>query len=209
MKQPPLKKNLYLSEITMNKIAIILSLLLLSACASKPTQLAVPDQIEYQNKAYQLAKWQDLDTVARYVYLSAPDTPEKWQSQIEVLLDRNMLNRSIEDRIELRERVYRSTDVVSFKLAPVQHEKTKKAQGLSGYVVYAPSATNPSWQVDVMRGQNIPQCGFVQFQYSQKVKNSRHLSREKVLRHLQKYLIANEVKTLDKMDWRWHCRHLT
>ena len=60
-----------------------------------------------------------------------------------------------------------------------------------------------------MRGQNIPQCGFVQFQYSQKVKNSRYLSREKVLRHLQKYLIANEVKTLDKMDWRWHCQPLT
>lgn len=202
------KKNWFLSEIMMNKILVILTALLLSACASKPSQLDVPAQIKYQNKTYQLTKGQDLDTVARYVYLSKPDTLAKWQSQIEVLLDRNAQQRSIKDRITLRERVYRNTEVKNFKLSPIRNAKTKKDEGLTGYVVYAPSETNPSWQVDVMMGREIPQCGFVQFQYSQKVKNSRRLSGEKVLQHLQKYLISKEMKALDKMNWQWHCQDL-
>ena len=204
MKRLQQKENLYLSEIMMNKIIVILTALLLAACASKPTQLDVPNQVKYQNKTYKLAGSQDLGTVARYVYLSTPDTLNKWQAQIEVLLDRNS-ERSIKDRIVLRERVYRNTEVKSFKLTPSKNEKTKKEEGLSGYVVYAPTETNPSWQVNVMRGQDIPQCGFVQFQYSQKVKNSRRLNGDKVLQHLQKYLIAKEMKALEKMPWQWHC----
>ena len=44
-----------------------------------------------------------MDTIARYVYLAEPDTLENWQSQIEVLLDRD-LSRSIEQRVALREK---------------------------------------------------------------------------------------------------------
>lgn len=192
----------------MNKILIILTALLLSACATKPSQLDAPAQIKYQSKTYQMAKGQDLGTVARYVYVAKPETPQNWMSQIELLLDRNLSNRSIKDRITLRERVYRNNEVASFKLSPIRNDKTKKDEGLSGYVVYAPSETNPSWQVDVMMGREIPQCGFVQFQYSQKVKNTRRLSGKKVLQHLQRYLISKEMKALDKMDWQWKCQNL-
>lgn len=192
----------------MNKILLIVTALLLSACASKPTQLDVPNQIKYQNKTYKLSFAQDLDAVARYVYLSKPDTPEKWRAQIEVLFDRNAAHRSIKDRIVLRERVYRSTDVKAFNLTPLKNEKTKKDEGLSGYVVYAPTKTNPSWQVNVMIGREIPQCGFVQFQYALKVKNNQRLKADKVLKHLQKYLIAKEMKSLDKINWQWRCQDL-
>lgn len=191
----------------MNKIFVILTALFLSACAAKPTQLDVPAQIKHQNKTYRLANGQDLGTVARYVYLSNPDTLTNWKSQIEVLFDRNAQHRSIKDRIILRERVYRHTEVKTFKLSPVKDTQGKKDEGLIGYVVYAPSQTDPLWQVDVMTGKEMPQCGFVQFQYSQKVKKSRHLSEEKVLQHLQKYLIAKEMKALEKMPWQWHCQN--
>lgn len=192
----------------MNKIFIILTALLLSACVSTSSHLDVPNQIKYHSKTYQMATGQDLGTVARYIYLSKPDSLEKWQSQIELLLDRNEQHRDIKERITLRERIYRNTDVVSFKLAPIKNEKTKKDEGVKGYVIYAPTDKDPSWQVNVMMGKEIPQCGFVQFQYSQKVKNNRRLNDKKVLQHLKKYLIDKEMKILEKMDWQWHCKSL-
>ncbi|OOF80756.1 hypothetical protein [Rodentibacter caecimuris] len=192
----------------MNKILVILTALLLSACVGTPSQLAAPNQIKYHGKIYQMASGQDLDSVVRYIYLSKPDTLEKWQSQIELLLDRNKQHRDIKERITLRERIYRNTDVVSFKLLPIKNEKTKKDEGLKGYVVYAPTDKEPSWQVNIMMGKDIPQCGFVQFQYSQKVKNSRRLNSKKALQHLKKYLIDKEMKTLGKLDWQWYCQNL-
>ncbi|OOF78047.1 hypothetical protein BKG96_06775 [Rodentibacter caecimuris] len=192
----------------MNKILVILTALLLSACVGTPSQLAAPNQIKYHGKIYQMASGQDLDSVVRYIYLSKPDTLEKWQSQIELLLDRNKQHRDIKERITLRERIYRNTDVVSFKLLPIKNEKTKKDEGLKGYVVYAPTDKEPSWQVNIMMGKDIPQCGFVQFQYSQKVKNSRRLNNKKALQHLKKYLIDKEMKTLGKLDWQWYCQNL-
>ncbi|MBF0752425.1 MULTISPECIES: hypothetical protein [Pasteurellaceae] len=192
----------------MNKIIIILTALLLSACASQPSQLAVPNQIKHKNKSYQMVAGQDLGSVARYVYLSQPDTLEKWQSQIELLLDRNEQHRDIKERITLRERIYRNTEVSSFKLTPIKDDKTKKYEGLKGYVIYPPTENDPYWQVNMMMGKEMIRCGFVQFQYSQKVKKSRHLSKEKILQHLQKYLIAKEMKNLEKMDWQWHCQDL-
>lgn len=190
----------------MNKIFIILTALLLSACVSTSSHLDVPNQIKYHSKTYQMATGQDLGSVARYIYLSKPDSLEKWQSQIELLLDRNEQHRDIKERITLRERIYRNTDVVSFKLTPIKNEKTKKDEGVKGYVIYAPTDKDPSWQVNVMMGKEISQCGFVQFQYSQKVKNNRRLNDKKVLQHLKKYLIDKEMKILEKMDWQWHCR---
>ncbi|THA18391.1 hypothetical protein D3M83_05560 [Rodentibacter pneumotropicus] len=190
----------------MNKILVILTALLLSACVSTSSQLDVPNQIKYHNKTYRMIVGQDLGPVARYIYLSKPDTLEKWQSQIELLLDRNEQHRDIKERVTLRERIYRNTDVASFKLTPIRNEKTNKDEGLKGYVIYAPTDKVPSWQVNIMMGKEIPQCGFVQFQYSQKVKNSRRLNDKKALRHLKKYLIEKEMKILGKMDWQWYCQ---
>ena len=79
----------------MNKFLVILTALLLSGCAAKVSQLQTPEKIEYNGKTYKLTASQDLDTIARYVYLAEPDTLENWQSQIEVLLDRD-LSRSME-----------------------------------------------------------------------------------------------------------------
>lgn len=192
----------------MNKIVVILTALFLSACASQISKLDVPEQIQYQNKHYHKAAGQDLGSVARYVYVSQPDSLEKWQSQIELLLDRNAQHRDIKDRIGLRERVYRNTEVALFKLTPMKSSKTNRDDGLKGYVIYRPTEKDPYWQVNMMRGEEIAKCGFVQFQYSQKVKKSRHLSEEKMLRHLQKYLIAKEMKQIDKMPWQWHCQNM-
>lgn len=209
MQHPLLKKNLYLSEILMNKILVILTALLLSGCAAKVSQLQTPKKIEYNGKTYKLTASQDLGTIARYVYLMEPDTLENWQSQIEVLFDRD-LARTIEQRVTLRERVYRNLGVQDFKIRANSTNPKKPATELNGYVIYAPTEQNPSWQVDIAKGKNIPSCGFVQYQYSQKVeqgKKFQRLSKVKIVRHLEKYLVAKESKTLQKADLSWKCEN--
>ena len=69
----------------MNKIFVILTALILSGCATKLTQLNVPTQLEHNGKNYALTGSQDLETIARYVYIAKPDTLENWQSEIEQL----------------------------------------------------------------------------------------------------------------------------
>ena len=160
----------------MNKILVILTALLLSGCAAKVSQLQTPEKIEYNGKTYKLTASQDLDTIARYVYLAEPDTLENWQSQIEVLLDRD-LSRSIEQRVALREKVYRNLRVQDFKIRANSNKRKKPATELNGYVIYAPTEQNPSWQVDIAKGKNIPSCGFVQYQYSQKVEQGKKFQR--------------------------------
>lgn len=131
---------------------------------------------------------------------------ENWQSQIEVLLDRDV-TRSIEQRVALREKVYRNLGVKDFKILANSTNPKNPATELTGYVIYAPTEQNPSWQVDIAKGKNVPRCGFVQYQYSQKVemKKFQRLSEVKIVKNLQKYLVAKESKALQKADLSWKC----
>lgn len=191
----------------MNRILIIFSALLLSACAAKQSQLNVQPQIDYDGKTYVLAASQDLGTVARFVYVTKNDSWDNWQSQIELLLDRNQPPRTIKDRIALRERVYRNLGVADFKLS-LQKGRNRQLDELISSVIYAPTKQNSSWQVDVARGRSIPHCGFVQFQYSQKIQRNNKFTRleqSKVMKYLQKYVSSKEQKQLQKMPWQWDC----
>ena len=143
----------------MNKIFVILTALILSGCATKLTQLNVPTQLEHNGKNYALTGSQDLETIARYVYIAKPDTLENWQSEIEILFDRNQPARSIKERIALRERIYRNTGVTDFHFDAIPENSTNPNE-LNGYVIYSPTKENPSWQVNVMKGRQLPQCGF-------------------------------------------------
>lgn len=192
----------------MNKTLVIFTALLLSGCAAKLTHLTVPNEIDYHGKHYVLAGSQDLDTIARYVYLTSPDTLQQWQSQIEVLFDRNHPPKTIPERIALRKRIYRNTGVNYFDFQ-TWPQASQKPQALSGYVIYTPSPEDPSWQVNVMKGQEMANCGFVQFQYSQKVQQpntSVRLTQDKVQKHLQKYIVEEESKRLQNLTWPWVCQ---
>ena len=115
----------------MNKFLVILTALLLSGCAAKVSQLQTPEKIEYNGKTYKLTASQDLDTIARYVYIAEPETLENWKSQIEVLLDRDV-TRSIEQRVALREKVYRNLGVQDFKIRANSTNPKKPATELNG-----------------------------------------------------------------------------
>ena len=65
---------------------------------------------------------------------------ENWQSQIEVLLDRD-LSCSIEQRVALREKVYRNLGVKDFKILANSTNPKKPATELNGYVIYVSDRT--------------------------------------------------------------------
>ena len=121
---------------------------------------------------------------------------------MEILLDRNFQNRTLQQRIDLRKRVYTNTGVKNFQLY-------KQDETLYAYVIYEPSEQNKDWQIDMAKGKELPFCGFVQYQYSLKIpKNYKlgNMNSKRVVNHLKKYLVEKEMKQLSKADWLLGCK---
>ncbi|MBN6071572.1 hypothetical protein HYE53_10960 [Aggregatibacter actinomycetemcomitans] len=178
-----------------------LTALFLAACASKP-QLQVPQTLQHNQKTYDLASRQDLDSVARYFYVLPGEQASKWQSAVEILLDRGEQHRTLEERAEWRKKVYGNTGVKYFKL-------DVKDDALYSYVIYEPSAQSKDWQVNVAKGKNVAHCGFVQYQYSMKIPRThklRNMSNKKIISHLKKFFVDKEMKKLMQVDWALGCR---
>ena len=122
-----------------------------------------------------------------------------------------IVTRSIEQRVALREKVYRNLGVQDFKIRANSTNPKKPATELNGYVIYAPTEQNPSWQVDIAKGKNISHCGFVQYQYSQKVemkkvsalkqsknceKFTKSILSQKKVKHYKKPIFLGNVKVI-------------
>ncbi len=55
--------------------------------------------------------------------------------------------------------------------------------------------------MDIAKGKNVPHCGFVQYQYSQKVeqgKKFQRLNEVKIVKNLQKYLVQKKARHYKK-----------
>jgi len=169
--------------------------------ADKLVQLKVPETIKHNNKTYRLKAERDLGTIARFVYFEGKETPNNWSSEIELLHDRNIENRDLTARAQLREKVYQNTGVEHFNL-------DKRDQVLYSFVIYPPTESQKNWQVNVARGEDVDGCGFVQYQYVLKVPKTQKLvnmGQVKLIGYLKKYAIDRELARLAKLDWHWQC----
>ena len=169
--------------------------------ADKQVQLNVPKRIKHNGKIYQLKADRDLGTIVRFVYFEGKETPANWNSEIEILHDRNVENRSLTERKELRQRVYHNTGVQHFNL-------DEKNQALYSFVIYPPTETQKNWQVNVARGEEVQGCGFVQYQYVLKVPKTHKLmnmGKVKLIGYLKKFAIDKEMARLEKLNWHWQC----
>ncbi|QLB13594.1 hypothetical protein EV697_10536 [Bisgaardia hudsonensis] len=186
----------------MKKILIILTALFLFGCASQSKIIEVPQQLQYHNKQYKLSGQQDLGSIARYVFLSENDTLQNWQTEIEVLFDRNIQKLSLQERINLRKNIYQKTNVAYFELK-------EKNNTLFSSVIYKPSSQYNDWQINIAKGKNIPNCGFIQYQYSLKVARNKkimNMKKSKIVSHIKKYILDKEIKYIDKKLWQWNCK---
>ncbi|AAU36982.1 MULTISPECIES: hypothetical protein [Basfia] len=197
----------------MKKILILAAVSFLAGCvgsstlpqknAEKLPHIEVPKEIVHNGKTYYLRAQQDLGSVARYVYLENKENLKNWKSEIEILNDRNTEQRSIADRIALREKVYKNTGVEHFQLM-------EKDDSLYAFVIYAPSAQHDDWQVDVAKGENVMGCGFAQYQYSLKIPKTKKLmnmGKVKLIGYLKKYAVDKEMERLSTTKWNWVCRN--
>lgn len=176
-----------------------------NAQPEKNTQLNAPKNIQHNGKNYQLTADSDLGTIARFVYLEGKDTLENWNSEIELLHDRNQEQRTLTERQALREKIYHNTGVKHFDLQ-------QKNNALYSFVIYPPTPTQANWQVNVARGENVQNCGFVQYQYILKVPKTHKLmnmGRIKLIGYLKKYAIDKEMARLEKLSWQWKCTPAT
>ncbi|MDD7426515.1 MAG: 6-phosphofructokinase [[Actinobacillus] rossii] len=164
-------------------------------------QLNAPKSIKHNGKIYKLKADRDLGTIARFVYLEGKDTLANWNSEIELLHDRNVEARSLTARAALRQKIYRNTGVEHFDLS-------EKNNALYSFVIYPPSQTQNNWQVNVARGEDVQGCGFVQYQYIVKVPKTHKLmnmGKVKLIGYLKKYAIDKEMTRLEKLAWKWTC----
>ena len=187
----------------MKKYFLILTALVLTACTATPhkSQLNLPQQIEHNKQVYQLASQQDLDSMAHYVYLLPSENIKNWQSAVDILLDRNEANWSLQQRIDVRTRVFKNTDVRYFQFEPSKDD-------VFAYVLYEPSEKNKDWQVDVLHGKQMARCGYVEYKYSLKVPKSdkmMNMNSTKVASYLQKYVIDKELQFLRQSEWTLQC----
>lgn len=167
----------------------------------KHTQLNAPQTLQHNGKNYQRKADSDLGTIARFVYLEDKDSLENWNSEIELLHDRNQEQRTLTERQALREKIYRNTGVKHFDLQ-------QKNNALYSFVIYSPTPTQSNWQVNVARGEQVENCGFVQYQYIVKVPKTQKLmnmSKVKLIGYLKKYVVDKERTRLENLPWQWHC----
>lgn len=179
-----------------------LSLTGCSLTPSTPSQLNVPQTVIHNDKTYYLAGQRDLGSMARYFYTPKNEMPQQWQSAVELLQDRNIEQRTLADRIALRQRIYKNTGVKYFDLSEQQNT-------LYAVVIYEPTSQNKDWQIDVAKGKNIPLCGFVQYQYSFKVEQAnmqKNITMEKLFTYLKQSVAERELAQLKQQEWHWGCR---
>ena len=144
------------------------------------TQLNAPQTLQHNGKNYQRKADSDLGTIARFVYLEDKDSLENWNSEIELLHDRNQKHFDLQ----------------------------QKNNALYSFVIYSPTPTQSNWQVNVARGEQVENCGFVQYQYIVKVPKTQKLmnmSKVKLIGYLKKYVVDKERTRLENLPWQWHC----
>ena len=190
----------------MKKYIVLALIILLTGCNSfisdRQMVLDAPKTLKYNKKTYYLKNDKDLGAVARYVYFQKKADSKNWNSSIELLLDRNKDALSLAERIDLRKKVYTNTGVEHFDLY-------EKDNTLYAFVIHAPTEQQNNWQINVSKGKDLEDCGFVQYQYSLKIPKTQKLvkmGKVKLIGYLKKYAVDKELERLIKTEWTLKCK---
>lgn len=168
------RKLSFLSKRQKNSIVFVLLSLFLSACSITQSQFKLPEQIDFQGKSYQKVTHNQIDEMQQLLYLPSQSekNPENWQQGILLFLDKNAANKSLEERLTLRQNAFAKQSRTKANLVIEQNE-------LRSQVIYPPTARFPDILLEVSRGRNLT-CGFGQMQFSDKrsvpAKNLQNLS---------------------------------
>ncbi|WP_373768000.1 ABC transporter ATPase [Glaesserella sp.] len=171
--------------------------LVLTGCVVTQPDFLIPEQINYQGKTYEKVTHNQLDEMQQSLFLpqDSNKNPEQWQQGILLFTDKNSQQKSLNDRVELRQNTFAKQPDTKAKVAVVGEE-------LQSEVLYPPTARFNDYQLEVSRGRNS-QCGYSQMQLADK----RSVS-AKNLQNLTAYL--NELHQMalqfSQLAWQIECK---
>ncbi|WP_152596691.1 hypothetical protein [Chelonobacter oris] len=177
---------------------LVLSLLSVGCSVKQTPSFQATEQIAFNGKTFALAKTADLTEMVRYIYNPNGDSASR--EKVTLFFDRNRHNLSLSQRLSLRQRSYRQS-------ADTLAELTIDDKTLYSTVIYRPSRQFAYWGVEVTKGKNIADCGFLEFQYSYGV-NGKKQSPNAETAFLAKiiYPAARQYRQhLQQQPWLWQC----
>lgn len=189
-------------------LAIIMAFLL-AGCSTTEQKTTVSrsqtfhpvSEVRFNDTNFQRGKTVDLIEMVKYVYTPKTKSSSETVSRQKVTLfyDKNIRDMSLQQRMELRQRSYqRSGNTLA--------ELNIRDQTLYSTVIYRPSAQYNYWGVEVTKGKDMNQCGFVEFQYAYAVTAKKTGSDEKTFLNSQVYPYARQsLQQLQQQPWLWQC----
>lgn len=183
------------------KPAFLLALcLLFSGCSSiEPSKtFQAQENITFNGKTFQRSKSVDLVEMVRYAY--HPNGNSSSREKVVLFFDRNKQDLSLQQRLQLRQKSYQQSDNTLAEMAIADDI-------LYSQLVYRPSERFAYWGVELAKGKNLEDCGFLEFQYSYGV-NGKKQKQAKENAFLQQRIYPQARKILQQLQqqpWTWQC----
>ena len=171
-------------------LKIITLVLCLSACSLQNKRFALPERVIFAGVEYQQVTNNQLDEMQQSLYLpiNSNKNPDDWQKGFLFFLDKNSQQRTLQQRLALREKSFANQVNTRADLTIIQDE-------LRTEVIYPPTERFQNQQLEVSRGRDS-QCGFSQMQFSDK----RAVSAKNLQADLAELAIA-----FSKLPWLVEC----
>ncbi|MGX3066043.1 ABC transporter ATPase [Ursidibacter arcticus] len=174
-----------------NHLKIVVLALCLSACSLQNKHFSLPDRVIFEGVEYQQVTNNQLDEMQQSLYLpiNLHKNPDDWQKGFLFFLDKNSQQRTLQQRLALREKSFANQVNTRADLTIIQDE-------LRTEVIYPPTERFQNQQLEVSRGRDS-QCGFSQMQFSDK----RAVSAKNLQADLAELAIA-----FSKLPWLVECK---
>ncbi|AUI67159.1 MULTISPECIES: ABC transporter ATPase [Glaesserella] len=176
---------------------IILLPLFLTGCVVTQPQFSIPDQVNFQGKTYEKVTQNQIDEMQQSLFLpqGSHQTPDQWQQGILLFTDKNSQQKSLAERVALRQQTFAQQPETKATVGIVRDE-------LQSQVLYPPTARFNDYQLEVSRGRES-QCGYSQMQWSDKrsVSAKKSPNQTAYLHELQQMALQ-----FSQLAWQIECR---
>ncbi|OOR99275.1 ABC transporter ATPase [Haemophilus paracuniculus] len=181
----------------MKSLKIAVLSLVLTACVSKSPQFALPEQVNFDGQTFVKATDNQISEMQQLLYLpqSSEQNPNNWQKGILFFLDKNSQQKSLTERIALREKAFKKQTDTLANVEIVGNE-------LRSEVVYPPTERFNDVQLEVSRGRDLA-CGFGQMQFSDKRSVSAKKSPNLTAYQSQ---VAKLAQQFAELPWQIECK---
>lgn len=181
----------------MKALKIALLSLLLTACVSKTPQFALPEKVNFDGQTFIKVTENQIGEMQQMLYLPqiSEQNPNNWQKGILFFLDKNSQQKTLAERVTLRQKAFQKQADTLANVAIIGNE-------LRSEVVYPPTERFNDVQLEVSRGRDLA-CGFGQMQFSDK----RSVSVKKI-QNLTPYqsTLRQLADDFNRLAWQIQCK---